>query len=90
MKIEPGQSVEVDNQEDDSDSEITENEDNNYIHKTVDENSSEDEIMIGSDWNGSDEDDDEPEQSTTNIERNGKVLKGVFMPCFHADINVYV
>lgn len=58
-----------------SDGEITENEDNN-IHKTVDENSSEDEIMIGSDWNGSDEDDDEPEQSATNIERNGIVLKG--------------
>lgn len=75
MKIEPGQSVEVDNQEVSSDSEISVNEDDN-INKS--DNSSEDGILIGSDWNGSDEDEDEPEQPATNIKRNGKVLKGVF------------
>lgn len=77
MKIEPGQSVEVDNQEVSSDSEISVNEEDN-INKSDNGNSSEDRILIGSDWNGSDEDEDEPEQPATNIERNGKILKGVF------------
>lgn len=55
MKIEPGQSVEVDNQKDSNDSEISVNEDDN-INKSDDGNSPEDRIIIGSDWNGSDED----------------------------------
>jgi len=76
MKIEPGQSVEVDNQEVSSDSEISVNEDD--INKSDKGNSSEDGILFDSDWNGSDEVEDKPEQPATNIERNGKVLKGVF------------
>jgi hypothetical protein len=78
MKIEPGQSVEVEQMyEDCSDNEIVVNEGKN-MDKSDDENSTEDEMIIGSDWNGSDEDDNEPKQSTNEIERNGKILKGVF------------
>jgi len=54
------------NQEDSSDSAISVNEDVN-INKSDDGNGSEYGIIIGSDWNGSDEDDDKPEQSATDI-----------------------
>jgi len=89
MKVEPGLSVEVDNQGDSSDSEISVNEDDN-INKSDNGNSSEDGIIIGSDWNGSDEDDDEPEQSVTNVERSGKVLKGVFKITTELKVNDWI
>lgn len=60
MKIEPGQSVEFEQMyEYCSDNEIFVNEGKN-MDKSDDENSTEDEMIIGSDWNGSDEDDNEP------------------------------